>query len=122
MKIWLLIQYETNGFNQWQATQTLLERILEDHDAQIYIQAIKNTLPDVVEKDPLLASRLFDVPSEGYLGSRIDQDYNPLIVNEAREALLNQLAKVLGDFVKETYYHLIQIHKMNFHKQWVFVL
>ncbi|MGC8050212.1 DUF3458 domain-containing protein, partial [Salmonella enterica] len=27
-----LIQHETNGFNQWQATQTLLERILlEDH-------------------------------------------------------------------------------------------
>ncbi len=67
-----LIQYETNGFNQWQATQTLLERILlNGHDAHIYIQAIKNTLPDLVEQDPLLASRLFDVPSEGYLGSRI---------------------------------------------------
>ena len=73
-----LIQYETNGFNQWQATQTLLERILlNGHDAHIYIQAIKNTLPDLVEQDPLLASRLFDVPSEGYLGSRIDTDYEP---------------------------------------------
>ncbi len=102
-----LLQYETNGFNQWQATQTLLERILlNGHDAQIYVDAIKQTLPNVIEKDPLLASRLFDVPSEGYLGSRIDQDYNPLIVNEAREALLNQLAKVLGDFVKETYLSL----------------
>ncbi|MDQ9835033.1 DUF3458 domain-containing protein, partial [Acinetobacter soli] len=34
-----LIQHETNGFNQWQATQTLLERILlEDHSADTYIQ------------------------------------------------------------------------------------
>ena len=62
-----LIQYETNGFNQWQAAQTLLERILlNGHEAHVYIAAIKNTLPQLVEKDPLLASRLFDVQTEGY--------------------------------------------------------
>nr|HRM31515.1 aminopeptidase N [Acinetobacter johnsonii] len=89
-----LIQYETNGFNQWQATQTLLERILlNGHDAHIYIQAIKNTLPDLVEQDPLLASRLFDVPSEGYLGSRIDTDYEPAKIQEQRNALIDKLAR-----------------------------
>ncbi|KXZ67805.1 aminopeptidase N [Acinetobacter venetianus] len=99
-----LIQHETNGFNQWQATQTLLERILlEDHKADTYIQAIKNTLPDLVNKDPLLASRLFDVPSENYLGSRIDQDYEPEIVREKRESVLNRLARELGSFWKEAY-------------------
>ena len=92
-----LIQYETNGFNQWQATQTLLERILlNGHDAHIYIQAIKNTLPDLVEQDPLLASRLFDVPSEGYLGSRIDTDYEPAKIQEQRNALIDKLARELG--------------------------
>jgi len=99
-----LIQYETNGFNQWQATQTLLERVLlNDHDATTYVQAIKNTLPALVEKDPLLASRLFDVPSEGYLGSRIDENYNPVVIQEKRNALLNTLAQALGAFCKETY-------------------
>ncbi|UOG18975.1 aminopeptidase N [Acinetobacter sp. PK01] len=99
-----LIQYETNGFNQWQATQTLLERVLlNDHDAAIYVQAIKNTLPALVEKDPLLASRLFDVPSEGYLGSRIDENYNPEVIQEKRNALLNTLACELGQFCKEIY-------------------
>lgn len=99
-----LIQYETNGFNQWQATQTLLERVLlNDHDATTYVQAIKNTLPALVEKDPLLASRLFDVPSEGYLGSRIDENYNPAVIQEKRNALLNTLAQALGAFCKETY-------------------
>lgn len=99
-----LIQYETNGFNQWQATQTLLERILlNGHDTQIYIQAIKNTLPDLVEQDPLLASRLFDVPSEGYLGSRIDTDYEPAKIQEQRNALIEKLARELGDFCKDTY-------------------
>ncbi|MBP9787242.1 MAG: aminopeptidase N [Acinetobacter sp.] len=99
-----LIQHETNGFNQWQATQTLLERILlDDHKADTYIQAIKNTLPELVNKDPLLASRLFDVPSENYLGSRIDQDYEPELIREKREAVLARLARELGSFWKETY-------------------
>ncbi|MGN0937066.1 aminopeptidase N [Acinetobacter amyesii] len=99
-----LMQYEPNGFNQWQASQTLLERILlNGHDADIYVQAIQNTLPALVERDPLLASRLFDVPTEGYLGSRIDTDYSPAQVQEQREALLSRVARELGAFFKETY-------------------
>lgn len=99
-----LIQHETNGFNQWQATQTLLERILlEDHTVESYIDAMRHTLPALVSKDPLLASRLLDVPSENYLGSRIDQDYSPVLIQEKRNALLDTLARELGDFWKETY-------------------
>jgi hypothetical protein len=50
-------------------------------------------LSELVGRDPLLASRLFDVPSEGYLGSRIDQNYalqNGLLAKyaQARFALL----------------------------------
>ncbi|MCU4414053.1 aminopeptidase N [Acinetobacter sp. WU_MDCI_Axc73] len=102
-----LIQHETSGFNQWQASQTLLERILlKDHDVQPYIQAIKNALPDLVRKDPLLASRLFDVPTEGYLGSRIDHDYQPEVVQEKRNSVLETLARELSNFWKETYLSL----------------
>ncbi|MBL8321963.1 MAG: DUF3458 domain-containing protein, partial [Acinetobacter sp.] len=99
-----LMQHETNGFNQWQAAQTLLERILlNDHAAGIYVQAMKNTLPELIQKDPLLASRLFDVPSEGYLGSRIDAGYSPAAIQEKRNALLETLARELGAFCKETF-------------------
>ncbi|MFT4021493.1 MAG: aminopeptidase N, partial [Acinetobacter sp.] len=102
-----LIQHETNGFNQWQATQTLLERILlQDQKAETYVSAIQQTLPELVQKDPLLASRLLDVPTESYLGTRIDQDYHPAIIQEKRNALLNALAQSLGDFWKETYISL----------------
>lgn len=102
-----LMQYETNGFNQWQATQTLLERILlNGHAVESYLQAMKNTVPALVNQDPLLASRIFDVPSEGYLGSRIDQHYSPVDIQEKREALLNSLARELGAFCKETYLSL----------------
>lgn len=102
-----LIEYETNGFNQWQASQTLLERILlKDHAVEPYIKAIKNTLPNLVKKDPLLASRLFDVPTEGYLGSRIDHDYKPEAIQEKRNSVLETLARELGAFWKETYLSL----------------
>ena len=102
-----LMQYETNGFNQWQAAQTLLDRILlNDHAAEIYIQAMKNTVPELIQKDPLLASRIFDVPSEGYLGSRIDDGYRPAAIQEKRNALLDTLARELGSFCKETYLEL----------------
>ncbi len=110
-----LLKYETNGFNQWQATQTLLERILlEGHDAKVYLDAIQQTLPFVISKDPLLASRLFDVPTEGYLGSRIDENYQPEIVHEARETLLESLARGLGDFCKETYLALDPVAQKDF--------
>ncbi|MEB3754757.1 aminopeptidase N [Acinetobacter sp. MD2(2019)] len=102
-----LIQYETNGFNQWQAAQTLLERVLlKDHSVEPYIQALQKTIPDLVQHDPLLASRLFDVPTEGYLGSRIDHDYQPEVIQTKRNAVLNTLATALGSFWKDTYLSL----------------
>jgi aminopeptidase N len=102
-----LLEHETNGFNQWQATQTLLERILlNDQPAEAYLQALQKVLPHLLDHDPLLASRLLDVPSESYLASRIEQDYQPQWVAEKREALLNQLAQFLGDFWKDSYLKL----------------
>ncbi len=98
-----LLQHETNGFNQWQAAQTLLENILlKDHDANVYLDAISSPdlLPQLVNNDPLLASRLLDVPSEGYLASRIDENYNPLVIQEKREALLNAVAQAMKGFWK----------------------
>ena len=110
-----LLQYETNGFNQWQATQTLLERILlNGHSSDIYVQAMKNALPEVIKKDPLLASRLFDVPTEGYLGSRIDANYNPLDIQEKRNSLLDTLANAFGAFCKEAYLALDPANETEF--------
>lgn len=45
----------------------------------------------------------FDVPTEGYLGSRIDQDYQPEQVQEKRNSVLETLARALNGFWKETY-------------------
>lgn len=94
-----LVQYETNGFNQWQAAQQLLERVLlQGHDAEPYLTAMAQTVPSLAQRDALLTARLLDVPSENYLASRIDQDYQPSEMHQRREALLNALAQRLADY------------------------
>lgn len=100
----LLLEYETNGFNQWQAAQTLLERILlQGHDPAVYLKAIAQALPEVAKTDALLATRLLDIPSENYLASRIDQHYDPVEIHKKREALLKALADSLKDYWVEAY-------------------
>lgn len=99
-----LLANETNGFNQWQAAQTLLERILlQGHDATIYLTAIARAVPKVGQVDALLASRLLEVPTEGYLASRIAHDFDPVKVHAQRDTLLNAIAEQLKDYWPQAY-------------------
>ena len=102
-----LLQYETNGFNQWQATQTLLERILlDDQPSEIYIEAMLNTLPDLIQKirywlPVCLMYRLKVTWVAGLI-----QTYNPAMIQEKRDALLHKLARAFGATAKEIYLSL----------------
>lgn len=110
-----LIQHENNGFNQWQATQTLLERILladtlldgQNIALNAYLRAMKVVLPKLSSEDPLLTSRLLDIPTESYLASRIDTDYQPEVVRQKRDNLVQLLADKMGSFWKN-YYQTVQ--------------
>ena len=47
------MQYETNGFNRWQAAQLLVNRILlQNADTDAYITALKASLPALSGTDP----------------------------------------------------------------------
>lgn len=112
-----LLQYETSGFNQWQAAQTLLENILlHNHHAHTYLDAITapNLLPQLLHQEPILAARLLDIPSESYLGSRIAHDYRPEVIFERREALLNALAKQGGTMWQQFVNQLQPQHELQF--------
>lgn len=106
-----LIQHENNGFNQWQATQTLLERILLADTAideqnialNAYLRAMQAVLPKLSAEDPLLTSRLLDIPTESYLASRIDSHYQPEKVREKRDNLVQLLANQMRGFWKNYY-------------------
>lgn len=98
-----LLQHETNGFNKWQVTQTLVNRILlqnrnnEDTSPETYLQALVQTLPQLAATDAMLATRLLDMPSAQELASAIHTDYDPIIVKQQRDDLYQQVANALKD-------------------------
>ena len=106
-----LLKYETNGFNRWQVTQMLVNRILlQGHGAksspEIYLQAVAQALPELAANDAMLAARLLDIPSAHELASAIHKDYDPELVKAQREGLYQQLALALKDQWSELYTQL----------------
>lgn len=106
-----LLKYETNGFNRWQVTQMLVNRILlQGHGAksspEVYLQAVAQTLPELAANDAMLAARLLDIPSAQELAAAIHQDYDPELVKAQREGLYQQLALALKDQWSELYKQL----------------
>ena len=106
-----LLKYENNGFNRWQVTQMLVNRILlQGQDAksspEIYLQAVAQALPELAASDAMLAARLLDIPSAPELASAIHKDYDPVLVKAQREGLYQQLAEALKDQWSELYKQL----------------
>ena len=106
-----LLKYETNGFNRWQVTQMLVNRILlQGHGAksspEIYLQVVAQALPELAANDAMLAARLLDIPSAQELAAAIHQDYDPELVKAQREGLYQQLALALKDQWSELYKQL----------------
>nr|WP_227677971.1 aminopeptidase N [Psychrobacter frigidicola] len=93
-----LLTHETNGFNRWQVTQMLVNRILlQSNDSKVYLQALAKTLPTLAVTDPMLAARLLDIPSAQELASAIHQNYDPVLIKQQRDRLYSQVAESLKD-------------------------
>ena len=97
-----LLKHETNGFNRWQVTQMLVNRILlqgqgEKSQPDTYLQALAQTLPVLAADDAMLAARLLDIPSAQELASAIHKDYDPELVKAQRDDLYQQVADTLKD-------------------------
>ena len=97
-----LLKHETNGFNRWQVTQMLVNRILlptqgTKSNPDVYLAALAQTLPVLAGEDAMLAARLLDIPSAQELAAAISKDYDPELVKAQREGLYQQLAEALKD-------------------------
>ncbi|WP_435980493.1 aminopeptidase N [Psychrobacter sp. DM4] len=97
-----LLTHETNGFNRWQVTQMLVNRILlpsggDKSSPDIYLQALVATLPKLALSDAMLAARLLDIPSPQELASATHRDYDPEVIKQGRENLYKQVAHALKD-------------------------
>jgi len=103
-----LLKHETNGFNRWQVTQMLVNRILlqgqgTKSSPDVYLEALAQTLPVLATDDAMLAARLLDIPSAQELASAISKDYDPVLVKEQRDGLYKQVADKLKDQWAELY-------------------
>lgn len=94
-----LVAFETEGFNQWQAVQTLVNRWLfgESTDASILINALDSAVSRLHDTDPMLAARLFDIPSQKELAMAYDVNYDPVAVKARRDELQSLIANALAD-------------------------
>ncbi len=106
-----LLKNETNGFNRWQVTQMLVNRILlqgqnSKSSPDIYLQALSQALPTLASDDAMLAARLLDIPSAQELASAIQKDYDPELVKAQRESLYQQVADTFKDQWSELYKQL----------------
>ncbi|MGO2997030.1 MAG: aminopeptidase N [Moraxellaceae bacterium] len=106
-----LLKHETNGFNRWQVTQMLVNRILLQSQGaksspEVYLEALAQTLPVLAADDAMLAARLLDIPSAQELASAIPQDYDPILVKEQRDGLYQQVADKLKDQWATLYHDL----------------
>jgi aminopeptidase N len=106
-----LLKHETNGFNRWQVTQMLVNRILlqgqgTKSSPDVYLEALAQTLPVLATDDAMLAARLLDIPSAQELASAISKDYDPALVKEQRDGLYKQVADKLKGQWAELYNNL----------------
>ena len=97
-----LLKHENNGFNRWQVTQMLVNRILlqtqgAKSSPEVYLTALTQTLPALAADDAMLAARLLDIPSAQELAAAVEKDYDPELIKAQREGLYQQVADALRD-------------------------
>jgi aminopeptidase N len=97
-----LMAHDSDGFNRWDAAQTLAQRILlsmaSDRSAEIpegFLEAFRRAFTDR-SADLALRAEILTLPSEAYLGDQMDVvDVDG--IHRAREALKARIAAVLRD-------------------------
>lgn len=103
-----LVAFENEGFNRWQAVQTLVNRLLlgQSQNIGLLIETFKTTIPTLIDSDPMLAARLFDIPSQKELGMAYDSNYQPLQIKQTRDAFKQAIADGLVDVLTDWYQKL----------------
>lgn len=102
-----LLQFEKEGFNRWQAMQTLVNRWLlsdaDDEDAIQIATTLSGVVNDLIDCDAMLAARLFDIPSEKELAMAYETNYQPKNVRSRRNHLKKLVANAVSDKLSTWY-------------------
>jgi aminopeptidase N len=105
-----LMAHDGDGFNRWDAAQTLAQRLLlamVENDAMAvpdaFIDAVRRALTDD-STDKALLAEVLTLPSESYLGDQMDVvDVDG--IHRARETLAGSIGAMLRDELRAVYEH-----------------
>ena len=103
-----LMAHDSDGFNRWDAAQTLAQRLLlrlvAEPQAQVpdgFLAAFRGALTDAAA-DPALLAEVLSLPGEGYLGDQMAQvDVDG--IHRARETLRRTIGIELQEPLRATY-------------------
>lgn len=100
-----LVAFENEGFNRWQAVQIFVNRLLlgKSDNIKLLTDTLRAVVPSLMNTDPMLTARLFDIPSEQELAMAYESDYQPSAVKAVRDELKKAIANDLSDVVGEWY-------------------
>ncbi|WP_370688529.1 aminopeptidase N [Moraxella nasibovis] len=100
-----LVAFESEGFNRWQAVQTLANRLLlgQSDNVSLLTDTLNAVVPTLMNEDPMLTARLFDLPSEQELAMAYESDYQPAQVKRQRDELKQKIANALQNSVRDWY-------------------
>lgn len=104
-ELMFLMARDNDGFNRWDAAQTLMQRIILQRVARPeaplpdgFVDAVRSALTDSVS-DKALLTEVLTLPAESYLGDQMEQ-VDVVGIHTAREGLKSQLAAALrSDFM-----------------------
>ncbi len=106
-----LMANDTDGFNRWDAAQSLAQRVILSMVSQ-HQQGIEMQVPDsfidafaqamAADTDQALLAEVLSLPSESYLGDQMDV-VDPDAIHTARQSLKRTLAQVLGSEMRQLY-------------------
>ncbi len=106
-----LMANDNDGFNRWDAAQSLAQRVILSMVAEYRQAEIMQVSDDFVnafsralqaDVDQALLARMLTLPSESYLGEQMDT-VDPDAIYLARETLKSTLAQALGDEMRQLY-------------------
>ena len=105
----LLMAHDGDGFNRWDAAQTLAQRLLlrmvDEPETPVpagFLAAFRGALTDRRPAEPALLAEVLSLPSEGYLGDQMGQ-VDVEGIHRARETLRRAIALELQRDLLDAY-------------------
>jgi aminopeptidase N len=108
----VLLRYDTDAFNRWQAAQTVAMRLLvasstgqtaEEAELEAFSSALCAFLDSDAMRDPAFAALVLTLPSEADIAQEIGSDVDPEAIHHARTAMRRRIGRTCVSHLQDVY-------------------